>query len=85
MLSLQIRCLATKAGQEDGNHPTRQVRLHILRKDDRKETFRWYLELQVMQEDRRWRSIHSLVRTQSNQREYWRLENYPEDETDKLD
>merc|ERR1711977_256468 len=44
--------------QDDGNHSTRQIRLHILRKDHRQETFRRNLELQVVPQDRRWRSIH---------------------------
>jgi len=61
---LQIRCVAEKASQEDGDHPTRQIRLHLLRKDDRQETLGGHLELQVVPQDRRWRSIHCIVRLQ---------------------
>ena len=63
---LQIRCILEKASQEDGDHPTRQIRLHLLRKDDRQETLGRNLELQVMPQDRRWRSIHCIVRLQTS-------------------
>jgi hypothetical protein len=75
-LELQIRCIAAKASQEDGNHTTRQIRLHLLWKDDRQETLCGNLELQGMQQDCRWRSIHRIVRLQSSagsglMKEHW--------------
>ena len=62
-LGLQIRCISPKTSKEDGNHPTRQVRLHILRKDHCQAPLSRNLELQVMPQDGRWRSIHCRVRT----------------------
>lgn len=59
--ALQIRCFSAKAGQEDGNHTTCQIRLHILRKDHRQASLSRHLELQVVQQDCRWRSLHCLV------------------------
>ena len=58
----QIRRVSPKASQEDGNHTTCQIRLHILRKDNGQKTLGGHLELQVMQEDCSWRSIHGVVR-----------------------
>ena len=58
---MQIRRLPPKAGQEDGNHPARPIRLHILRKEYSQATLSWHLEVQRLQEDgRRW-CMDSLV------------------------
>ena len=74
--TLQIRCLPPKASQEDGNHTTFQIRLYLLRKDDCEETLCWHLGLQGMQEDRRWRSLHPIVRSLESLRIKFGRESY---------
>jgi len=59
----QIRCLSSQTSEEDGNNPTRQICLHLLRKDHRQETFGRNLGLQVVPQDGCWRSIHCVVRS----------------------
>lgn len=60
---IQIRCFAPKAGQENRNLTARSIHMHILRKGHSQASFSWNLELQIMQEDSRWRSIRFVVRT----------------------
>ena len=60
--ALQIRSVAAEAGQEDGNHPARALRLHLLWKDNSKETLGGDLEMPGMQEDGGWRGMDGFVR-----------------------
>jgi hypothetical protein len=60
--AIQIWCLSPKASQEDGNHTTREIRMHILRKNNSEASLSGNLDLQGLQEDCSWRSIHSVVR-----------------------
>merc|ERR1712044_84664 len=53
----QVWCLYEKNHQEDGNHSARKIHMLFLRKGMHEEAVRRNLELQIMQEDRRWRRI----------------------------
>lgn len=57
----QIRCLSAEASEEDGNHTTRPLHLHLLRQEHSQASLSRDLEVQVLQEDCRWWSIHHVV------------------------
>jgi hypothetical protein len=59
--AMQIWRLAPKAGQEDGNHTARPIRLHLLRQEHSEATLGWHLDLQRMQKDSSWWCMDSLV------------------------
>lgn len=65
--------MAKPQGEEDGNHPTRPIRVPLVRQGElkrldapsrtliperRQANRRRHLELQALQEDLRWRSLH---------------------------
>ena len=58
---LQIWSLSPKTGQEDGDHPTRKIHVHILRQSHCEASFRGNLELPILQKNRGWRSMDSVV------------------------
>ncbi len=57
----QIRRIPPKASQEDGNHTTRPIRLHLLWQEHGEATLGGHLELQRMQKDSSWWRMDSLV------------------------
>jgi hypothetical protein len=54
------------------DHTTRPLRVPVLRKERRQAHCCWHLELPILQEDHRWRSLHRRVSTPSSccSREY---------------
>jgi hypothetical protein len=57
----QIWSVPSETSEEDGNHSTRPICLHILRQEHSQATFGRNLDLQSVQENGRWWCMDSLV------------------------
>merc|ERR1712243_86178 len=61
-----IRCFAPQNGQENGNHPARQVYMQLLWQGLNEADVCWYLELQAMWKDCCWRCLGVLYNSCSH-------------------